>query len=88
MKEAATTIKHYRNINTKAGKRAFVRDLMTSVRKDVLAKIAQMPENWDGIELRWYVADKFAASALNPIGISYQQKRKRDYDNEVLVRNL
>lgn len=42
--------------------KTFVRALCKSIAKDVIAKIesGKIPENWDGIELRQYVADGVA----------------------------
>ena len=53
------------------------------MKKIVLANVDKMPEEWDGIELREYVADKFTESKAAP-----SERRFRDYRNEVLVRNL
>lgn len=68
---------------TKKDKRRFIRELIGSVKKTVLANVDKMPEEWDGIELREYVADKFTESKAAP-----SERRFRDYRNEVLVRNL
>jgi hypothetical protein len=52
----------------------------------------EMPDEWDGIELRQFIANKFAAQCRSmsmPAGLTAaDRKRKRDYENEVLVRNL
>ena len=63
----------------------FVNGLIHNVRKDsILTNIDKMPENWDGIELRQYIADKFA-----DVCIGHMSKgRKREYNNIVLVNNL
>ncbi len=75
-----------------AEKRRFIRDLIRNVQADILAKVEKMPEDWDGHELRRYVADTFDRSAMTvgrkgPYGKPYA-KRTRDYRNEVIVRNL
>lgn len=72
---------------TKANKRKFIRELVGSVKKTALANVDKMPENWDGIELREYIADKFAESKAMP-SRPYMKQRVSDYRNEVLVRNL
>jgi hypothetical protein len=71
---------------TAAEKKRFIRDLIATVQKDVLAKVPAMPEEWDGHELRQYVADKFDGATSHLIFRG--GRRKRDYENEVLVRNL
>ena len=75
---------------TKKDKRRFIRELIGSVKKTVLANVDKMPEEWDGIELREYVADKFteSRSTISGLGRSYMKRRAKDYRNEVLVRNL
>lgn len=45
---------------TQSQKRKIVRQLVNAVRDDILAVIPKMPEEWDGIELREYIADSFA----------------------------
>lgn len=66
-------------------KKTFIRDLTKSIMAQVIVAAANMPEEWDGIEIRQLLADKFN-QATHPRLLS--GKRKRDYDNEVLVRNL
>ncbi len=77
---------------TKIQKRKFINDLVDCVRSGILDKIDQMPEAWDGIELRQYIADTFAMQCRSlsfrlPMS-NADRMRKRDYENEVLVRNL
>lgn len=77
---------------TRREKQKFVRDLIGSVQKTILAKIPQMPEEWDGIELRQLIADTFAnqchsrsmRAGLTKTG----RERQANYKNECLVRNL
>lgn len=40
-------------------KREFIRSLTRAVTRDVLAKVSQMPDAWDGLELRELLADEF-----------------------------
>lgn len=46
-------------INTRAGKRRFIRTLCNSVRDELIAKVERMPADWDGHELRELIADTF-----------------------------
>ena len=43
----------------KRQKSKFVRDLTKAVTKQILDRVPDMPEEWDAIELRQYVADMF-----------------------------
>ena len=45
---------------TQAQKRTFVRNITKSVRDHVIGLVGHMPEEWDGHELRQYLADEFA----------------------------
>ena len=49
-------------MSTRKEKRAFIRALVKTVTKDVLAKVPLMPPEWDGQELREYLADQFTRS--------------------------
>jgi hypothetical protein len=59
-----------------------VRELTTSIADDVIGNInrGHVPEDWDGIELRQLLADKFRQSVCQMRG-----SRKREYENTVLV---
>lgn len=64
----------------------FVTDLTNAVRDKVIERIekGKIPETWDGIELRWLLRDKFE----NQVSSSVDRKRKREYNNTVLVENI
>ena len=66
-------------------KKKLIRTLVASVKTDALAAVAKMPEDWDGIELREYLADKFAECRFRG---TMDKRRMSRYRNEVLVRNL
>jgi hypothetical protein len=65
---------------------------MRRYQENILARIGDMPEEWDGIEIRQYVADKLRAEAfLSPEALRarpFWKTRAKDYRNEVIVRNL
>jgi len=50
-----------------------------------LVEEGKIPENWDGIELRWLIAEKFSNCATKK---NNSNKRERDYNNVVIVNNL
>jgi hypothetical protein len=76
-----------------ARKIEFVASLTESIVKEILSNIPLMPEQWDGHELRRYIADKFEEKTGGSLarGVVRQNsttKRLAAYRNEVIVRNL
>lgn len=69
---------------TKQEKRQFINELVSSVRDSVLAKVNEMPEAWDGIELRQYLADKFVETNYRPM----DRRRKAVYNNTIAITTL
>jgi hypothetical protein len=65
----------------------FVSDLVGAVLADILKKLVdgRIPEEWDGIELRQYLADQFGHCVI--VG-TMGRRRSAEYRNEVIVRNL
>lgn len=70
---------------TLADKVSFVEELTEDVKRSLLKNIERVPEDWDGIELRQWIADSFADAA--PARVMDRSRRRR-YHNEVLTRNL
>lgn len=70
---------------TQAKQRRFIRELIRNVKKDVIANVPKMPEYWDGIELRQYIADKFTDCVFKS---TMDRTRRRDYNNIVATKNL
>jgi len=68
-------------------KRRFIKDLCDNIKSTVVDSISKMPEEWDGIELRQLIADK-ARESTYILDRPENRKRRREYRNEVLVRNL
>jgi hypothetical protein len=78
---------------TKEEKQQFIGDLIATVRASIVARVDEMPEEWDGLELRRYIADKFEEQVFEPFDVGsvwgYQRsKRFAAYRNEYIVRNL
>jgi len=65
----------------------FVESLTESVAQSVIKEINEgnIPSNWDGIELRWLLAEHFERNTLNK---RERQARYREYENAVIVNNL
>ena len=74
---------------TKQEQIQFVIELCNNGLEELLKSIDQnkIPENWDGIELRWLVADKFDSCQIIA-NTSSLKKRKSNYNNTVFVNNL
>ena len=70
---------------TKAGKQKFIAELIGNVKKELIANVPKMPEEWDGIELRQYIADKFARCVISG---KMSPRRKHDYDNTIMTTTL
>jgi hypothetical protein len=71
-------------LDTVREKKRFIRELCDNVKRDLLNKAAQYPKEWDGIELRRLIARRFNMAVMG----DFSGKRKRNYENELLVRNL
>ena len=73
---------------TRKEKVEFVRALTKSVCESAEGLIdrGDIPDDWDGIELRWWLADRFKQqqAATRSVGVS----RRRRYINECRVKNL
>lgn len=63
----------------------FVKELVGSVQQSIIALIneGKVPEEWDGHELRHLIADRFKSNTTK-----LALKRRREYNNTVLVENL
>jgi hypothetical protein len=61
----------------------FVTDLMNSVRDSILQNAYEFPSDWNGVELRQYIADRMARETMPMKGA-----RIRNYRNTIAVSNL
>jgi hypothetical protein len=80
-------------MKTRKEKRAFLRALTKAVLKEVIAKAPSMPPEWDGWELRAYLARAFNAQDMlserteHYFSQSYR-KRLRAFKRECATRGL
>lgn len=67
----------------------FVIDLINNVRVDILKSIEgnKIPEEWDGIELREFISEKFDRERSSLLSDKRYQ-RSKDYLNHILIKNL
>lgn len=77
-------------INTPKGKKQFIRDHCDLIRDELLAKVHLMPDNWDGQELRVYIADRFEEAASMSVlrALNRPRRRWRDYQNTIATTTL
>ena len=63
----------------------FIAGLTDSIRDEIITEIESdnVPDNWDGFELRQWLADKFKACTF-----AMHHQRKAEYNNHILVNNL
>jgi hypothetical protein len=78
---------------TNEEKRAFIVELIGNVQAEILAKVEAMPDEWDGHELRRFIADKFDQAnmgllATGRVRSQGSSKRMKSYRDAVLVLNL
>lgn len=71
---------------TKNERVKFIRELADNFLREVISRAHEMPDDWDGAELRQYMADHLAERYKVPHLMT--GKRLREYRNTVLVRNL
>lgn len=71
---------------TKEEQVEFVNSLLGSVQREFMGHIEKggIPNHWDGHELREWLREKFSAACFIPMS----RKRKREYNNTVMVNNL
>ncbi len=56
-------------------------ELINRVRDDILRNMGDVPSSWNGIELRQYIADRFAREAFPKM----TGARMRNYRNTIAV---
>jgi len=64
-----------------------IKELIANVQDDILKESIKYPETWDGVELRWRVADVFSQVVFGGIG-KRKGKRYLDYKNIVYTTPL
>lgn len=70
---------------TRTEQTTFVAELAQSILEDVYSVIQNedIPTEWDGLELRLYLAEKFNRSVVR-----MNRTRQNDYNNILLTTNL
>lgn len=70
---------------TKEEQIRFITELTHSVRDELITEVEMdnVPDTWDGFELRQWLADKFKNST-RPMG----HQRRAEFNNYILIHNL
>lgn len=72
---------------TRAEKRRFIRLICNDLRDALLRDVPRVPVEWDGLELREWIADRADRLRIKMGGQMYG-KRRRNYHNAMRVANL
>ncbi len=64
--------------------RRIIREVLKYGKATALACVDNLPLEWDGWELRWLLSGILNQNVLHPD----KKKRRRDFDNECIIRNL
>lgn len=64
------------------------KDITDTLQADILRKIIHVPENWDGAEIRQWILDYYKSQFIFSTIIADKRcKRRKDYENELIVNN-
>ncbi len=72
----------------KQEKVTFIQNFMDAVQDELLRYIDSVPENWDGFELRWWIADAFKMEQIDYGDKRSHHARRRRYNNDIAVNDL
>ena len=71
----------------KQQKQEFISDFLNGMRDSAISKIDRMPDNWDGHEIRFYLAGKFGFE-VSDLMRNKRSRRVKQFYNTILVNNL
>lgn len=75
---------------TKQEQRDFIAELIENIKGDIIKRTnggEKIPDDWDGIELRWLIRDSFSTVVFGGY-TDRRSKRYKDYSNIVIMENL
>lgn len=79
-------------ITTKAGKRQFIKELSKNMERKFLDKIDLIPDHWDGIEIRTWIALTWGnENAFSPFSLLHDPSRKpraKRFRNDMIMLPL
>jgi hypothetical protein len=59
-------------------------ELLFNLRRGLIKRAPQIPEHWDGFEIRQWISDYFIEHYV----MEMEGKRRKGYVNEVILREL
>lgn len=62
----------------------FIHDLISAVEGEMMDSLPRIPEHWEGIELRNWIADRFSRQVWR----NWSKAEQKDYENDKLTLNL
>jgi len=72
---------------TEDEKITFIITYLNQTAENLCNKVDKMPEEWNGVELRWLIAETFTSEVIP----SYRDKRSsryRSYENTCITKNI
>lgn len=71
---------------TRTQQQKFVRELSRNITARIIANLKAVPSEWDGHELRCWLAEEFAdAATMSAIRKEPRSRRARDYRSRMLI---
>jgi hypothetical protein len=70
---------------TPSEKKKFIRESIKLIKEKTEERIDEVPENWNGIELGWWIKENVEQMIYPP---STQPKRFKDFKNDLAVKSL
>jgi len=65
----------------KQEKKKFIKEYCKALQSSILADVSKMPDEWDGIELRWLIDMRTKSDTS-------LTKRLANFNNDILIHNL
>ena len=67
----------------------FMKNAMERMMEDFEKNLrnGKIPEEWDGVELRWYIRDKASEFVWSDMD-NKKSKRYKEFENTMLINNL
>lgn len=74
----------------KAQQIKFINNLTNAIKLDIINKIEydKIPDNWDGVELRQLLADKFAVEVMRGDWRDKRNSRRKEFERVCIVENI
>lgn len=64
-----------------------IKELVANVQGDIIKESIKYPETWDGVEIRWRLAEVFSQVVFGQF-VNKRDKRYKDYKNFCIVNDL